>query len=159
MWEPIDYDTVWGRFDDVFGFDRDTSSVIVEPAGSITYDLAPCVNGDGTGEWARHAINFTVVWALAEITPPESPILALDWQHPAYEFWPRRSSTVHPGEMLSESHITPFPNGDYFAFLSENFRTGTFGHPWESSLCVFGDRLLERVDPLLSTMLPIKRRN
>jgi hypothetical protein len=38
--------------------------------------------------------------------------------------------------------VTPLPNGDYYIFLSEVFRTGTFGHPWEETMCIFGDRLL-----------------
>jgi len=35
--------------------------------------------------------------------------------------------------------------GDYFIWLAQDFRYGTFGHPWEPSLCVFGEELLAAV--------------
>ena len=34
---------------------------------------------------------------------------------------------------------------------------GTFGHPWEETLCVFGPDLVESLVPLLTTWLPIRR--
>ncbi|WP_198347940.1 DUF2716 domain-containing protein [Plantactinospora sp. KBS50] len=34
--------------------------------------------------------------------------------------------------------LSPYPDGDYSIYLAEGFRFGTFGHPWELSLCVFG---------------------
>jgi hypothetical protein len=54
--------------------------------------------------------------------------------------------------------VTPFPNGDYYIFLSEDFRTGTFGHPWEETMCIFGDRLLTALAEPLSVWLPVRRR-
>jgi hypothetical protein len=50
-----------------------------------------------------------------------------------------------------------FPDGDYYVFLSEDMTVGTFGHPWEQTLCVFGDPLLSTLVPLLTSWLPIKR--
>ncbi|MFB4279141.1 DUF2716 domain-containing protein [Nonomuraea sp. MTCD27] len=35
-----------------------------------------------------------------------------------------------------------FPNGDYYVFLSEDRTNGTFGHPWEQTLCIFGTSLI-----------------
>lgn len=34
---------------------------------------------------------------------------------------------------------------------------GTFGHPWEQTLCVFGEPLVSALAPLLTSWLPIKR--
>ncbi|WP_399171330.1 DUF2716 domain-containing protein [Streptomyces sp. TLI_171] len=56
--------------------------------------------------------------------------------------------------------LSPYPDGDYFVFLAEDLRFGTFGHPWEHSLCVFGDDLLNAVQDDLHQLLPVVlRRN
>ena len=52
-----------------------------------------------------------------------------------------------------------YPDGDYFAFLSEDFSEGTFGHPWEKTICVLGERLVRSFGRSLETWLPIKREN
>ncbi|WP_223874522.1 DUF2716 domain-containing protein [Salinispora fenicalii] len=45
-------------------------------------------------------------------------------------------------------------------YLAEDFRFGTFGHPWELSLCVFGGDLLDLVEADLHTVLgQVMRRN
>ncbi|MEU8631730.1 DUF2716 domain-containing protein [Amycolatopsis sp. NPDC048633] len=36
--------------------------------------------------------------------------------------------------------------------LTSDLRLGTFGHPWEETLCVFGE-LLTRVEPALTALL------
>ncbi|MEU5934541.1 DUF2716 domain-containing protein [Micromonospora sp. NPDC047187] len=45
------------------------------------------------------------------------------------------------------------PVGDYYIHLAEDFRFGTFGHPWELSLCVFGDDMLDLVESDLHDVL------
>jgi hypothetical protein len=35
------------------------------------------------------------------------------------------------------------PDGDYAIFLAEDFSFGFFGHPWEATICIFGEPLLE----------------
>jgi len=54
---------------------------------------------------------------------------------------------------------TVFPNGDYTIFLTEDMSTGTFGHPWEQTLCVFGEPMVSALVPMLASWLPIKRSN
>ena len=46
----------------------------------------------------------------------------------------------------------------YDEHFDETLRTGTFGHPWELTLCVIGAELVDSLGPLLSALLPIKRR-
>jgi hypothetical protein len=54
-------------------------------------------------------------------------LVALDWQHPAYWFWPHRQAT------LDEPWPVPaFPNGDYFILLTDDLSQETFGHPTSS---------------------------
>ncbi|MEE1806266.1 DUF2716 domain-containing protein [Streptomyces sp. BE133] len=43
----------------------------------------------------------------------------------------------------------PNPNGNYFIFLSEDFRAGSFGHPWEESPCLFGSSCWTSFHPVL----------
>ena len=154
-WEEIDYETIWTRLEATFGFRPGMGSAtwptFDEPINSVTYGLAPCWDGDGTSEWARQTVNSAVVWAMAGLVDEGSPLLVLDWQHQAYRFWPHRRSSTRP------LRITPVPDGDYHIFLTENFSTGSLGHPWEETLCVFGAPLLERVSPLLAAILPVLR--
>lgn len=162
VWEEVDdYESLWTPFDDKFGFrpgmDADTCPAIKEPLGSITFGLAHMFDGTGTTEWLRHAVNFTVVWALADLVGSERPLIAMDWQHPSYRFWPHRNPVTEPSDMLGMNHITPVPDGDYYILLAEDMEFGTFGHPWEQTLCVFGADLVAKLKASLSSMLPVVR--
>lgn len=43
--------------------------------------------------------------------------------------------------------------------MTDDLTTGTFGHPWEQTLCIFGEPLVTTLAPLLTIWLPIKRDN
>jgi hypothetical protein len=88
---------------------------------------------------------------MREVFPDDERLVALDWQHPAYWFWPHRQPSQEPWR------IPPFPNGDYFVHCTEDMTQGTFGHPWEQSLCVFGEGLTAALVPRLTDWLPVKR--
>ena len=62
---------------------------------------------------------------------------------------------VAGADALNAEVLRAFVN---YIFLGEDLSTGTFGHPWEESLCVFGDRLVEALAPALETWLPVLRR-
>jgi len=79
--------------------------------------------------------------------------LVLDWQHPSYWFRPH---AVADATRWPPSPVTPFPDGDYYIFLTEDMSQGTFGHPWEQTLCVFGNDLVDDLVPTLP--FPIRRR-
>lgn len=154
--EDPDYTTLWDRFDDAFSFNptawRERQPVIEEPAGSVTFDLERARD-----TWAVHAINALVVWALAQVQPDqERPLLVLDWQHPAYRFWPHRS-VLYGDESAFPFQVFPFPDGDYYSFVTDDLRQGTFGHPWEPSLCVWGEHLVPILRPVLIPFVPILR--
>ena len=55
---------------------------------------------------------------------PDTPVRVRD-EEPPHETWPIE---IHPGH-------------DCHVWLTEDFRNGTFGHPWEPRLCVFGEEL------------------
>jgi hypothetical protein len=153
-----DYDTWWAKFDDTFGFRTSVSPegwpAIREPSPSVTFDLSVIEDGARRGS-AYDAINAEAlrcfVWALPDL----EEMIVLDWQHPAYRFRPATQAlTWRP-----EWSVPVYPDGDYYAFLTDDYREGTFGHPWEHSLCVMGDRLVGSLARSLETWLPIKRRN
>jgi hypothetical protein len=49
--------------------------------------------------------------------------------------------------------LSPYPDGDYFIYLASDVTFGSFGHPWEQTVCVFGERLLARVADSLDALL------
>jgi hypothetical protein len=85
---------------------------------------------------------------------PNAELIVLDWQHPAYRFRPADQALT----WRAEWRVPVYPDGDYYAFLTNDFTEGTFGHPWENTLCVIGERLGASLGRSLETWLPIKRR-
>lgn len=159
-WTELDraeYDDHRLLFNARFGFRAGVSSdvwpAITEPVPSVTFDLSVIADGPQRGA-AYDAINAEAlrafVWAL-----PDAELLVLDWQHPAYRFRPAKQAlTWRP-----EWRVPVYPDGDYYAFLTQDLTEGTFGHPWEQTLCVFGERLGASLGRSLETWLPIRRRN
>lgn len=158
-WQRIpEYEQFWAPFDGRFhfrpGVDPETWPAIEEPAGSVTFDLCPVfARADGFAA-DEDALNQQVLSAMIAVFPTDVPLVALDWQHPSYWFWPHRHARENDAW-----RIPPFPNGDYYAFITQDLEQGTFGHPWEQTICVFGRDLSQALVPSLGTWLPVKRRN
>lgn len=155
---PERYEEHWARFDARFDFrachEPHGEPAINEPTPSVTFDLAPVFAGEGAQFAAGNdAVNALGLLAMTRAFTASRPLLVLDWQHPCWWFWPHRHA-------LDEDPRWPveiFPNGDYYIFMSEDMTTGTFGHPWEQTLCVFGTPLMAALVPLLASWLPVKR--
>jgi hypothetical protein len=159
-WQAQDhgeYEGYWDAFDERFRFRASTRPAewpaIDEPSPSVTFDLSPIYANEGPMfASGATALDSLVLRALTWSFPQDQPFIVLDWQHTSYRFWPHRHAVQNEPWL-----VTPFPNGDYYAFLTEDFTVGTFGHPWEQTLCVFGAPLLESLAPTLSPWLPVKR--
>lgn len=129
---------LWDRFDAAFRFRPSLYELpgIDEPTPSITYGL---VYGDGTRAepvW----VNRALLAALRRVSDVDASVVVLDWKHQTYRCRPR---WVRDEESPDATWPVDFcPDGDYHIWLTEDFRCGTFGHPWEPSLCVFGEDLL-----------------
>ena len=156
--DEADYDRYWARFDTSFGFragvEPDSWPAISEPVPSATYDLSVIRDGPERGA-AYDAINAEALRAFVWAMPEISELVVLDWQHPGYRFNPSAQALTWGAEWK----VPVYPDGDYYAFLREDFAEGTFGHPWEQTLCVIGERLIQSLGRSLSTWLPIKRWN
>ena len=136
-WEPLtrdEYDAVWDRFFREFAFHPsvhpDHFPGIREPRGSVTWALWPSPWREGDEE----ALQEQFLAAFRACTAADETIYALDWQHLCYWLRPHRT--------FEEWTILVLPNGDYHIFLSRDFSWGVFGHPWEWTVCVFGEPLL-----------------
>ncbi|WP_329613934.1 DUF2716 domain-containing protein [Streptomyces brevispora] len=150
-----EYRRIWDRFYDEFDFHPSVSRwpAIKEPAVSVTWSLF-ALDDDPNYERLDRLVEV-VEQGLSSCTAPNEMLLALDWQHTSYRFAPREVG----GHGQEGWPLSPYPDGDYYIYLSEDFRTGSFGHPWEESLCLFGEDLLHTTSAELNKVLgqPIRR--
>ncbi|MEU8123603.1 DUF2716 domain-containing protein [Spirillospora sp. NPDC049024] len=154
-WAPLsesEEDRAWGSFLELTAFRASTRPDrwpgILEPHPSVTWDLArerPVFPGMGWWDFAVEPddVNSLLHQAFKACVDQGEWLYVLDWQHPCYRFWPHRMTD--PENDVSWA-VPVFPDGDYFIFLAQDLSFGTFGHPWEAGLCVFGDRLLQAVE-------------
>jgi hypothetical protein len=157
-WEQIpieNYEDFWGPFDARFNFRPKVwqHPGINEPSPSVTVDLAPIFDGSpaefGAGE---NAVNALALVAMTRVFASTEQLVVLDWQHLSWWFRPHLQAAAADKQWP----IEVFPNGDYYVFLNEDMTAGTFGHPWQQTLCVFG-KLAPVLAPMLTAWLPIKR--
>lgn len=157
-------DLIWDRFYSRYNFRPSVSSeewpAIDEPTPSVTYSLVDTfVNVRDREELLAKGsqLNQAMLEAFRQCTSVEESLYVLDWQHLNYQMRPHEE---FPSAKWSEWETPVFPDGDYYIFLQKDFRFGTFGHPWEQTLCVFGDPLLSAFDEGSVTWLgPVKRRD
>ena len=67
-------------------------------------------------------------------------MFALDWQHASYEFYPH---LFRAADEPRNWCIPALPSGEYHLLITEDHRLGSLGHPWEKTLCVFGEGFLD----------------
>lgn len=153
-----DHERAWATFSARHHFRAsphlDGWPAIHEPTPSLTFDLATISDGPRRAA-AYDAINAEALrcslWALEDI----DELVVLDWQHPTHMMRPHVQALTDP----THWKVPVYPDGDYYAFLTPDFTEGTFGHPWEKSLCVMGPRLINSLGRSLSTWLPLLRRD
>jgi hypothetical protein len=143
---------------------------ITEPEPSATLDLSPT--------WAGGRMTVDpdelILGLLVTAFPASERLVAINFNHYAWWFWPHRFAAVSresPYSPVGRREIMvkpdvfvvadswpvhPFPNGDYTIVVSEDMTSGTFGQPWEQTLCVFGARLIEPARTL-AAYWPVKR--
>ncbi|THA28869.1 DUF2716 domain-containing protein [Streptomyces sp. A1547] len=153
----LDAVPLWDRLFTGFDFKPNTTSL---PAISAPVPSAV---------WHLHAhhrpvpdlpeqIDAIVQRGLLTATEPGEFIYWLDWQHDGYRYDPRRTDL--PGRPPRPGKGA-YPNGDYYLHLTDDLRLGTFGHPWEQTLTVWGPPLLAAVEAELTELLgePVRRRD
>lgn len=115
----------------------------------MTLDLRPVFQNTGPRFAAgASAIDAAALRAFVWLVGDEE-LIALDWQHPAYRYSPARQA------ISSEAARAPvFPDGDYYVHSTPSFTWGTFGHPWQQTLTIWGRPLLDSLGAELATWLP-----
>lgn len=134
------YTQVWDRFDEAFDFRPSIHPVnwpaFREPLPSITFDIRDLLSEfDPWSDPRVTPYNLGLLNALKACVPEDEPVLALDWQHAAYEFFPHRLDEASQPDQWS---IPGLPSSEYHLFVTADHRLGSLGHPWEGTVCVFG---------------------
>ena len=141
----IEYGEIWDRVYESFDFHPTTARAewpsFREPAGATTWDLASMFANAATEiEFlsAERDVASCLLDALVAAKGADEIVYALDWQHPGYRFDP---SLARPPDNIDSWLVPALPNGDYYLFLAHDLRFGWLSHPWECSVCVYGDLL------------------
>jgi hypothetical protein len=149
------YDKVWDRFDASFEFKPSVRPedwpTFREPAPSVTWDISDLLEEFYPWRDPRATpYNLALLDALRRSLEPDEPVLALDWQHAGYEFYPHRFRGAEDPENW---RIPALPSAEYHLFVTEDHRLGSLGHPWAQTLCIFGEGFVDtyrRISPLAS---------
>ena len=125
-----EYDEVWDRFVDEFAFKPSVQEAdwpSFEPLGPfITWSLS-----------AGATLDDFALAAFRKLLAPGKRMFALDWRHVCWSFDPHAA--------FERWEVPVIPNGDYYLFIAPDFEWGWLGHPWEQSICIFGEPLLSFV--------------
>jgi hypothetical protein len=147
--DGVEQREIWARWHAEFDFRPSINMFpgIREPAPSATWSLDTL--NDDPGYLKLDRFTVAVEQALATCTPAGKSLLVLDWQHTCYRVRPDLlAGDERPGWPLS-----PYPDGDYYIYLAEDFSYGSFGHPWEHTVCLFGAGLLAEAGHAVSRVL------
>ncbi len=149
LFDDFDHHVVWDRFTLALGFSPSARAFpgIAEPVGSATWDLAAVAGVEGEG--GRERLEAIVERGLRSSVRGDEPLYWLDWNHAGCRFDPQRVGG--PGQPPWPG--SAYPDGDYYIHTTSDVRLGTFGHPFEQSLCVFGVELLAQVEEELTALL------
>ncbi len=142
-------EAIWQKFGSQFGFSISTTPAIFEPSPSVTYFIGP--NSDQPDHFDKLLtdLDIRMLAAFRRCVPADGWLYALDAYHPSYRFRPHIPFDAAEG---NNWRVSVFPNGDYHIFLAPDLRFGLFGHPWEQTMCIFGEELLTALEddpPLL----------
>lgn len=158
VWREVDYGSAWKPFNQRFAFEPDyyerDRPAIQLPPGALVIDLGP-ISGRGGARWTAGvaAVNAAALRSFVWLAEDEE-LVALDWQHPAYRYSAARQVVAD-----ALPAIPVYPDGDYYAHMTSDLRWGTFGHPWQQTLTIWGDELIASLGAELLTWLPRHRQS
>jgi len=158
-----EYDAVRLAFQERFSFKPSITyyPAVEEPEDSVTWYVGDIGDTyqlqrrrDLPADHRVQRIQRVIQRGLRACARPGEPLFAIDWFHQGYRFDPFRvggaGQPAWPGPVCRA--------GDYHKLLPADLRLGTFYHPWEESLCVFGPELLAEVEEELTEILPVVMR-
>lgn len=143
------YAEEWDRFGAAFRFRPsiypEDWPTFREPGPSATWDISHLLSAFRSWDAEATPYNLALLHALRAWVPPGEPVLALDLNHPSYDFYPHRFAD--PADPAGW-RVPTLPDGDYYLFVTADHRLGCLGHPWEQTLCVFGAGFLDTYEAL-----------
>jgi hypothetical protein len=154
----VDKDKIWDRFYNDFSFrpsvyKHDWPSIKTDKT-ILKFDIKN-LWGDSYSDIIYTDFIQKAIDAFIEITNPDDSIIALDWQHECFYIDPRQlTPDIMTDDETSIPIISFIPDGDYYIFITKDFENIWFGHPWEKSITIIGDRLMKAFNnhrPLLLT--------
>jgi len=88
-------------------------------------------------------MNDIISKCFIEASDENDRIYAIDWNHE--EFICKPSDLKNKKD--ESGHYLPcfYPDGDYYFFISEDFRFGYLAHPWRMEVWIFGTDLINAV--------------
>jgi hypothetical protein len=151
--EP-EYSSVWGAFDKQFEFTPTGGrplQAIRDPTPSVTFDIR------GISDAVAAEVEASARRAFISDFGSDIEVLVLDWQHEAFRVRPGQEAPAAVGADGYPLVPSVLPDGDYYIHTTIDLENGTFGHPWEPSLCVFGPKLTFSLGNDLRAVLPVLR--
>jgi len=146
VWVELEWDVykiLWAEFPDRFSFGAGVKPedwpAAVEPIPSVAWDLGPIFNDQYPVGFAAgmRDVAALVLGTLQDCTQWWEHVAFHDWVHPSRLFRPHNGDVPEgvPGWGVGGL----FTNGDYTISVSRDYAFGFLEHPWEHSLCVFGE--------------------
>jgi len=145
--DSTEYKATWDAFYDAFKFRPSINGpfpAILEPSKSITFRLL-----DQYEDAELDELHDVIFHALSVTTGSSEEVYYLDWQHECFG--------IKIGSRSAS--VNGYPDGDYAILLAKDMRSGTFGHPWERSICFFGDAFVNEILKRLPSILEGEIRN
>jgi Protein of unknown function (DUF2716) len=139
---------IWTSFEKTFNFHpsiipKDWPS-FKEPLPSKTFDISIMFNSSSEEfNFLNGDLLINCLLAFRDCLTKSDFLYVFDWQHPSYKFFPHSDFKFRNEK---EWKVSVFPNGDYYIFISKDFTFGSLGHPWERTICIFGDCLINALE-------------
>lgn len=158
IWHPVDGTDIWNRFNQRFAFkanyyERRKPAIRLDRR-CLVIDLAPIYEGPMEENAANEErLDHTAFQAFADLAG-DGELVAIDWQHQTFRYSPRAHVNAN-----TRCAVSVLPDGDYYGHMTEDLRWGTFGHPWQQTLTLWGDDLVATLGGELLTWLPKHRQS
>lgn len=83
-----------------------------------------------------------------EVSSDNDRMYALDWQHESFDFNAKKYTEII--KKNNEWFIPTFPNGDYYIFVTKDFKNVWFWHPWEQTITLIWEDFCRKWKDLIS---------
>jgi hypothetical protein len=143
-----EYNEVWDKLYELFHFTPsiDHFPAITTDRPQLKFDIKNCFSKD----FPLDKLEELAVKLFVSVSKPGEKLYALDWQHDCYDFDPRAEMDR---DEFDEWIVPVFPNGDYYIFVTKDFNNMWFGHPWEKTITLVGQDIVQQGQKLYNDFL------